>query len=270
VTCGGFQMAVATVAASKEAAPAFLTDVPEVAEMNQYWYSPATIGAMVTEINASFGDEQRIAFLSTPSIYFSLDKTSAVRRNAHIFDYDRQWEASCDHYCFYDYNDALGTLDASLHHTFDCCVVDPPFITRDVWTLYAGAIKLLLKEDGAQRVILTTVGENEAMLREVLGAKLGITLRKTRFMPAMNCVKTGKANLPYQYSLYVNYKISADSPLRLWNKDVPRSFEALNAVRMGDVVATDAATKKERALGGTKLTFEELMEREMAKAETQK
>lgn len=253
-------------AATGSAAPAFLADVPEVAEMNQYWYSPATIAAMVTEIEAAFGDGQRVAFLSTPSIFFSLDEASSARRNAHVFDYDRQWEKTCEQYRFYDFNDAIGTLDASLHHTFDCCVVDPPFITRDVWSLYADAIALLLKPDGARRVIMTTVGENEAMLREVLGADVGSTLRKTRFMPAMNCVKTGSANLPYQYSLYVNYEVSAESPLVAWNEDVPREFEEANARRMDDISAVDSAPT-ERALGGTKLSFEELMEREMAKAE---
>ena len=169
---------------------AFLSSVCEVPEMNQYWYSVATIHAMVQEIEATFGSGQRVAFLSTPSIFFSLSEDSAARRNSHVFDYDRQWETSCERFHFFDFNDAARTLNADkdrcgdLCGSFDCCVVDPPFITRDVWSLYANAIRLLLNPTGERRVMLTTVGENEAMLRDVLGADIGGSLRKTRFMPA--------------------------------------------------------------------------------------
>lgn len=47
----------------------------------------------------------------------------------------------------YDYN-APEQLPAALHGTFDCVVIDPPFITREVWAKYAQAAKLLLQPGG--------------------------------------------------------------------------------------------------------------------------
>ncbi|RYH06746.1 hypothetical protein EON65_42520 [archaeon] len=32
-----------------------------------------------------------------------------------------------------------------MHHSFDVVVIDPPFITEDVWRKYAAAAKVLLK-----------------------------------------------------------------------------------------------------------------------------
>ena len=60
----------------------FLARHKEKSEFNQYWYSKPTIKHMVglCERNG-----KRIAFLSTPSIYFSLtDK--AIRENSVCFD----------------------------------------------------------------------------------------------------------------------------------------------------------------------------------------
>ena len=82
------------------------------------------------------GKPYRVAFLSTPSVYFSLPEDSPARRGGIAFDYDRQWEGHPS-YRFFDFNDPEGTIEPGLRHTFDCAVVDPPFITRDVWTRWA-------------------------------------------------------------------------------------------------------------------------------------
>lgn len=56
-------------------------------------------------------------------------------------------------------------------------VVDPPFITHEVWKQYAITSKLLLKQGSAEdgsplgKCILTTVLENADLLKEILGAK---------------------------------------------------------------------------------------------------
>lgn len=56
-------------------------------------------------------------------------------------------------------------------------VVDPPFITEEVWALYARTTKMLMKEgvnaDGSPKgkMILTTLFENAAMLKRILDAK---------------------------------------------------------------------------------------------------
>ena len=44
----------------------------------------------------------------------------------------------------------------------DLCVVDPPFITEDVWRKYAEAVRLCLRPGG--KVMCTTVAENEGVL----------------------------------------------------------------------------------------------------------
>jgi len=46
----------------------------------------------------------------------------------------------------YDFNHPEA-IPESLHHLFDCVVIDPPFITREVWEKYASAAKLLLVKE---------------------------------------------------------------------------------------------------------------------------
>jgi hypothetical protein len=44
----------------------------------------------------------------------------------------------------YDFN-APQDIPAAYHHTFDMVVIDPPFITEEVWQKYTTAAQLLLK-----------------------------------------------------------------------------------------------------------------------------
>jgi EEF1A lysine methyltransferase 1 len=48
-------------------------------------------------------------------------------------------------------------------------IIDPPFITREVWEKYALCAKKLLKENGMW--FLSTIDENEEMIKELTGAK---------------------------------------------------------------------------------------------------
>jgi len=48
-------------------------------------------------------------------------------------------------------------------------VIDPPFITREVWEKYAECAKLLFKPDGAGLYLVSTIDENEAMIKELTG-----------------------------------------------------------------------------------------------------
>jgi len=91
-------------------------------------------------------------------------------------------------YVFYDFNQEPDAIDASLHKSFDMVVVDPPFITRDVWEKYATTVYALLKkhplgignetktgsEAGSSegsKVLCTTVYENADMMAELFGNK---------------------------------------------------------------------------------------------------
>ena len=60
----------------------FLIKTKEDDKLNQYWYSKETIDFIITEASTQ---GKRIAFLSTPSVYFSL-KDPAVKAASRVFD----------------------------------------------------------------------------------------------------------------------------------------------------------------------------------------
>eukprot|EP01031_Cornospumella_fuschlensis_P035223 gene35223-42667_t len=160
-------------------------------DFNQYWYSSKTIEAIVSEVVRING---KTAFLSTPSLYFSLPEEQQAKSS--VFEYDRSWENDRG-FVFYDFNKPED-VPAGLHQSFDVVVIDPPFITEDVWRKYAAAAKLLLKDgidsngEPAGKVILTTVLENEALLHELFGTTV------TAYRPSI-------PHLVYQYNLFTNY-----------------------------------------------------------------
>ena len=67
----------------------FLVKHKENADMNQYWYSKATINFMATQCEEfcarESGEALKCAFMSTPSIYYSL-KNKAVKAAAKCLD----------------------------------------------------------------------------------------------------------------------------------------------------------------------------------------
>jgi len=101
---------------------------------------------MCQPTETSNGECLKCAFLSTPSIYFSL-KDKAVKKAAKVFDIDETFGTKDKNFVYFDFN-KWETLDESLHGAFDMVVIDPPFITREVWEKYADCGKLLLKKDG--------------------------------------------------------------------------------------------------------------------------
>lgn len=64
----------------------FLSQTSEDSNLNQYWYSQKTIDALCNAIREScdVSGEKRVAFLSTPSLFFSL--TEEERKNCALFD----------------------------------------------------------------------------------------------------------------------------------------------------------------------------------------
>ena len=70
---------------------------------------------------------------------------------------------------FYDFNKPEN-IPEKLHHQFHLVVIDPPFITREVWEKYAEASQLLLVEEGGH-ALLSTIDENEEMILELMGAR---------------------------------------------------------------------------------------------------
>lgn len=201
----------------------------------------------------------RGAYVSTPSVYFSLPKDK--RAGSHVFDIDTQWEKDPG-FVRYDFNEPEA-IPKELHHAFDFVLVDPPFITREVWEKYATTVRLLAKEGSAPRVVVaggasgaaggeaaaeegeskteakveasgddskaeadagaetgagaaepacrvlvSTIAENEAMMRELLDVE------PRAFMPSI-------PNLVYQYNLYSNYAGRPDEGINKKNPEIP-------------------------------------------------
>lgn len=215
-------------------------------EFNQYWYSQLTIETLLSEITHH---ATRCAFLSTPSLYFALGagksqeaeeaedvvaqaehrRAATLRRNSKLFEFDRQW-ASDPGFVFYDLQKPE-QIPVQYIGYFDYVVVDPPFITKEVWAKYVETIKLLIKRPdptgsggdqdappsvgagairdclGGGKVLFTTVLENHTMLEGLINGPLFIP----RFRPYV-------CNLVYQYVCFLNYDATR---LQRANPEVP-------------------------------------------------
>jgi hypothetical protein len=93
----------------------------------------------------------KIAFLSTPSLYFSC--SPEFRTNCKVFDYDKKWENDKG-FVHYDFNSPLD-MPTDLKGAFDMVVIDAPFITSDVLGKYATTTKYLLGGSPSGEIIST-------------------------------------------------------------------------------------------------------------------
>jgi len=167
----------------------FLSTTKEVEDLNQYWYSNRTITHMAKDVEDVCAEEgTKAAFLSTPSVYFSLNKETRAR--SWCFDLDTQWQKEPGYVC-YDFQKPTDFEGAAeLKGTFDMVIIDPPFITREVWEKYTETAKFLLKPGG--HVMASTIQENAPFMKELLGVEPQV------FMPSI-------PTLVYQYYLYASY-----------------------------------------------------------------
>ena len=176
----------------------------ENGDYNQYWYSTNTISkilevrsalcillpfqlaarfippSFLKRVHVQELEKQckSVAFISTPSVYFSLEEVcreaqlavkqwcvcsnncsayvlqgSQLRKDSVVLEHDKQWESDPG-FVWYDFNDPEG-IPSSLHGSFEGVLIDPPFITPEVWEKYAKTAKLLLQEGG--KIICTTI-----------------------------------------------------------------------------------------------------------------
>jgi len=179
----------------------FLRRTRENPALNQYWYSEGTARALLGGVREALAlsprGGARVAFLSTPSLYFALDPEERAR--GALFDFDASWE-SCAGFHFYDYNDPTNVNDGC-RGAFDVIIMDPPFISPAVWEKYATTARLLARDDGV-RTIATTVDENAALMKRLFGGT------PTVFRPSI-------PHLVYQYSVFTNFAactLSAKNP----------------------------------------------------------
>ena len=88
-------------------------------------------------------------------------------------------------------------------------VVDPPFITLEVWSKYTEAIKFLLPSDEngsiKGKVLCSTIDENKNFMKELLDVDPIV------YRPSI-------PNLVYQYNFYTNYE---DETCNEQNPEIP-------------------------------------------------
>ena len=60
-------------------------------------------------------------------ICVSVLQTSDLRKGSALFDIDKQWSRE-PNFVLYDFNNPED-IPVNIHNTFDCVVIDPPFIT---------------------------------------------------------------------------------------------------------------------------------------------
>ena len=141
-------------------------------------------------------------FLSTPSIYFSL-KDKAAKENSKVYDLDPAFEKRApNNFILYDFNHPE-QIPESEHKFYDFVVIDPPFITEEVWEKYRVAVEIILKPDG--KILASTIDENAGFMMEKL------KVRPIKFRPSI-------PNLVYQYSFYTNYE---DDETEVCNPEIP-------------------------------------------------
>jgi len=178
-------------------------ECPEKPEHNQYWYSHRTVDALVSEMEGT--DPDRIAFLSTPSLF-----CEAVRRGLDgiLFEYDEAFkDLAGARFVKYDFN--APEMIAESVGEFDFFVIDPPFISESVISSYAKTFNMLRSPHKSVRILFTTIDENQAILRHLFDD----IMHSVPFKPSI-------PNLIYQYSLFINYEPSGDSPFHFPNTEL--------------------------------------------------
>lgn len=91
---------------------------------------------------------------------------------------------------FYDFNKPKD-IPGELANSFDFILIDPPFITEEVWSKYAETIKYIQKEDA--KILCCSIKENDKMLHSL------IQVTPQVFKPSI-------PHLIYQYNFYSNYE----------------------------------------------------------------
>lgn len=194
-------------------------------------------GLVNPRLPAAASGEARLdaAFLSTPSLFFALSE--AERSGCRLLDFDRELGASEPCFVPFDFR-APEALPADLRGAFRAVIIDPPFITHEVWRAYAATARMLLAPGDGRLIIGTTVVENAELLREELG------IRPHLFLPSI-------PHLPYQYALFSNCAApQLDTP----NQDVdtdPHDFLKEAAAAAANRDRSEAARSLETPLRDT-------------------
>ena len=165
----------------------FLKLTPENGDYNQYWFSEKTIEFFLEQVK-KYG-KNRIGFIATPSIFFSLSKED--QEKSYLFDIDEKLTKKHKNGKKYDFNDNnYQELFPELKESFDFLVIDPPFITEEAWTKFSNFAHYLKNKEC--KIIACSIAENKENLNKLLGLNI-----KT-FQPSI-------PHLVYQYNIFANY-----------------------------------------------------------------
>lgn len=172
----------------------FLKLFTEKEDINQYWFSESTIEFIVKQIFNNSKEGMKIAFVSTPSIFFSCDAN--VQEQSILFDFDERLLKKHKNAVKFDFNDFTDTAK-SYFDTFDFIVVDPPYINEPSWTKFAEFVKLIAKKsvEGnniSAKILTCSIAENTELLKKLLN------LDMKKYQPSI-------PHLVYQYNFFANY-----------------------------------------------------------------
>jgi len=186
----------------------FLKVYTEKEDINQYWFSEETISFIIKQLEKNVLDmDYKIAFVSCPSIFFSC--SPEIQEKSTLFDFDDRFPKRNKNAVKFDFND-FSDLSGDYLNKFDFIVIDPPYITEKVWTLYSNFIKLIAKYDSTNTLIISkiitcSISENKEMLQILLDLKL------KKYQPSI-------PHLVYQYNFFSNYD---DEELDNHNPEIP-------------------------------------------------
>jgi hypothetical protein len=185
----------------------FLKLFGEKEDINQYWFSEKTIDFIVNQITKHAEDENsKIAFVSTPSIFFSLD--DSFKHKSKLFDYDDRLLKRHANAVKFDFNEFSDLAkNPEFLDKFDFIMIDPPYINEPSWTKFAEFAKVIAQKsnDNIKAKILTcSIAENKDLLKKLLD------LEMKNYQPSI-------PHLVYQYNFFANYE---DDLLNEINKEI--------------------------------------------------
>jgi hypothetical protein len=184
----------------------FLKIYSEKDNFNQYWFSENTIDFIIKQVEKHTNG--RIAFVSTPSTFFSCSEE--LKDKSILFDFDEVLIKKHKNGVKFDYNE-FSEVAKEYENIFDFIVIDPPFITEQVWSKYADFAKVISKKSDKNeecapiaKILASSIAENKNMLKSLLDLDI------KPYQPSI-------PHLVYQYNFYSNYE---DEELQTLNTEI--------------------------------------------------
>mmetsp|Transcript_27346 Transcript_27346/g.42464 ORF Transcript_27346/g.42464 Transcript_27346/m.42464 type:complete len:254 (-) Transcript_27346:43-804(-) len=182
----------------------FLEANPEKHELEQRWYSRESISLYISVIMDALWTlpaDARIAFICTPSLYFTIPERT--RSRCFLFDIDERWSSDRG-FVLYNYIKPID-IDASFAKSFDMVVIDPPCsISSEDWEKVARTATYLLKFNpiwyGSKSLVLTTTESKHSLsMIRLLG------VRQKEYKPSFATATPVNVN-EKEYDTYTNFR----------------------------------------------------------------